>query len=47
MDSGYYFSFIYNQMYIREMMEKGYRPANPETEAALQAKGIMAHTVRI
>lgn len=44
---GIIFSFIYNQMYIREMMEKGYRPANPETEAALQAKGIMAHTVRI
>ncbi|MFD3271099.1 DUF2628 domain-containing protein [Paenibacillus dendritiformis] len=44
---GIIFSFIYNKMYIREMMEKGYRPANAETEAALQAKGIMAQTVRI
>ncbi|BFH18012.1 DUF2628 domain-containing protein [Paenibacillus melissococcoides] len=44
---GIIFSFIYNKMYIRELMEKGYRPANAETEAALQAKGIMAQTVRI
>ncbi|MFD0713014.1 DUF2628 domain-containing protein [Paenibacillus sp. GCM10027626] len=44
---GIIFSFIYNKMYIRELMEKGYRPANAEAEAALQQQGIMAQVPRM
>ncbi|MCM3749516.1 DUF2628 domain-containing protein [Paenibacillus pasadenensis] len=36
------FSFIYNQMYIKELMEKGYYPANEYAQHQLQAKGIIA-----
>ncbi|SFF31544.1 hypothetical protein SAMN04487969_12528 [Paenibacillus algorifonticola] len=39
---GIVFSFIYNKMYIKELLEKGYRPADAQAQAALQNNGIMA-----
>lgn len=38
---GIIFSFIYNKIYIKELLEKGYRPANDEAKSALQANGII------
>jgi hypothetical protein len=39
---GIIFSFIYNKMYIKELLEKGYRPANGQDQATLQSAGIIA-----
>lgn len=39
---GIIFSFIYNKMYIKELLEKGYRPADENAQTALQTKGIIA-----
>jgi hypothetical protein len=39
---GIIFSFIYNNMYIKELLEKGYHPADEYTQSALQTKGIIA-----
>ncbi|MCQ6561717.1 DUF2628 domain-containing protein [Paenibacillus mendelii] len=39
---GIIFSFIYNKMYIKELLEKGYRPADDHAQSALQTKGIIA-----
>ncbi|WP_078551865.1 hypothetical protein [Bacillus alkalicellulosilyticus] len=36
------FSFVYNKIYIKELMEKGYRPADDHAKKALQANGIIA-----
>jgi hypothetical protein len=38
---GIIFSFIYNKMYIKELMEKGYRPADEQTSSELAAQGII------
>ncbi|MCM3288795.1 MULTISPECIES: hypothetical protein [Paenibacillus] len=39
---GIIFSFIYNKMYIKELMEKGYHPADEQSRSAMQAKGMVA-----
>ncbi|OXS57644.1 hypothetical protein B1A99_16440 [Cohnella sp. CIP 111063] len=39
---GIIFSFIYNKMYIKELLEKGYRPADEHAQSALQTRGIIA-----
>lgn len=39
---GIIFSFIYNQMYIKELLEKGYLPSNEYAHDALRRKGILA-----
>jgi hypothetical protein len=39
---GIIFSFIYNKMYIKEQLEKGYRPADDHAQSALRNKGIIA-----
>ncbi|QJD86031.1 DUF2628 domain-containing protein [Cohnella herbarum] len=39
---GIIFSFIYNKMYIKELLEKGYHPADDHAQAALQTQGIIA-----
>jgi len=40
---GIIFSFIYNKMYIKELLEKGYRPVDAHAQTTLQAKGIVAY----
>ena len=35
------FPFLYNKIYIKDMMEKGYVPADDFTKNALQGKGIL------
>jgi len=39
---GIIFSFIYNKMYIKELLEKGYRPGDDYAQSALRDKGIIA-----
>lgn len=39
---GIIFSFIYNKIYIKELLEKGYRPVDEETRTELQHKGIIS-----
>ncbi|MBT2756723.1 DUF2628 domain-containing protein [Mesobacillus foraminis] len=39
---GIVFSFIYNKLYIKELLEKGYRPADAQTQSDLQANGIVS-----
>lgn len=34
------FSFIYNKIYIKELIEKGYRPASEESRRKLETGGI-------
>lgn len=34
------FAFIYNKIYIRELIEKGYRPASEESKMKLENGGI-------
>ena len=34
------FSFFYNKIYIKEMLEKGFFPANDFSQNALMSKGI-------
>jgi len=36
------FSFIYNKIYIKGLLEKGYGPATQEDSAILQQKGIIS-----
>jgi hypothetical protein len=38
---GIIFSFIYNKMNIKELMEKGYRPADDQTQLELTNRGII------
>jgi hypothetical protein len=44
---GIIFSFIYNKMYIKELLEKGYRPADEHSKAVLQTKGIIAEGIAL
>lgn len=39
---GIIFSFIYNNIYIKDLLEKGYRPADEHAEAELRNKGIIS-----
>lgn len=34
--AGVVFSFVYNKIYTKELMEKGYKPANDEAKAILE-----------
>ncbi|MGE7758783.1 hypothetical protein [Peribacillus sp. NPDC097895] len=40
--SGIVFSFVHNKIYIKELLEKGYLPANENAESVLQSSGITA-----
>jgi len=42
--AGIVFSFIYNKIYIRELIEKGYQPANDESRALLENISIISRT---
>lgn len=41
---GIIFSFVYNKLYIKELLEKGYRAADEQTQAELQTRGIISAT---
>ncbi|KGX89739.1 hypothetical protein N781_16090 [Pontibacillus halophilus JSM 076056 = DSM 19796] len=38
------FAFTYNKTYIKELIEKGYRPADDESRAILQQHDIVSKT---
>lgn len=38
------FSFLYNKIYINDLLEKGFQPADDVAKNALISKGILAHT---
>jgi hypothetical protein len=42
--SGVVFSFVYNKIYIKELIEKGYRPANEEAKSTLEQSQILSRT---
>ncbi|MGG1572244.1 hypothetical protein [Fictibacillus sp. NRS-1165] len=42
---GIIFSFIYNKINIKDLLEKGYRPADEQTQSELQARGIITTAV--
>ncbi len=39
--SGIIFSFVYNKIYIKELLEKGYRPANETAQNLLEENNIV------
>lgn len=39
--TGLIFSFVYNKIYIKELIEKGYAPANEEARMTLEEKQIL------
>jgi hypothetical protein len=39
---GIIFSFLYNNINIKELLEKGYRPADEQTRAELTSRGIIS-----
>ncbi|MCG1023473.1 DUF2628 domain-containing protein [Sutcliffiella horikoshii] len=39
---GIIFSFVYNKIYIKELLEKGYSPADDHSMNELQSRGIIA-----
>ncbi|MDQ0195855.1 DUF2628 domain-containing protein [Paenibacillus wynnii] len=43
---GIIFSFVYNKVFIKEMLEKGYRPADEHSQAILQGKGIISFAAK-
>ncbi|MFS0781188.1 DUF2628 domain-containing protein [Bacillus sp. 1P06AnD] len=42
---GIIFSFVYNKINIKELLEKGYRPADERTREELQSRGIISASV--
>ncbi|MCM3568996.1 DUF2628 domain-containing protein [Neobacillus mesonae] len=42
--SGVVFSFVYNKIYIKELIEKGYFPANEESRMLLENNQILSRT---
>lgn len=38
---GLVFSFIYNKLYIKDLIEKGWQPTNEDAKQTLVAKGII------
>lgn len=43
--SGVVFSFVYNKIYIKELIEKGYQPADEESRRLLESNQIISKTV--
>lgn len=41
---GIIFSFIYNKIYVKELLEKGYRPADDKAQVELTSRGIISIT---
>jgi hypothetical protein len=42
--SGIVFSFVYNKIYIKELIEKGYQPADEQARTALESNQIISVT---
>jgi hypothetical protein len=42
--TGIVFSFIYNKIYIKELIEKGYQPANEQSRSILEQNSIISAT---
>ena len=42
--TGIVFSFIYNKIYIKELIEKGYKPANEQSRSILEQNAIISAT---
>jgi hypothetical protein len=42
--SGIVFSFVYNKIYVKELIEKGYRPADENSRAILENNQILSRT---
>ncbi|WP_053217853.1 hypothetical protein [Virgibacillus senegalensis] len=42
--SGVVFSFVYNKIYIKELIEKGYKPADDAAKTQLEQKNILSQT---
>ncbi|AKG36750.1 hypothetical protein [Paenibacillus durus] len=40
--TGIVFSFVYNKIYIKELIEKGYRPADDHSRAVLESRKILS-----
>ncbi|MED1201779.1 hypothetical protein [Heyndrickxia acidicola] len=40
--TGIVFSFVYNKIHIKDLLEKGYRPADDQTERELVSRGIIS-----
>ena len=38
------FPFVYNKIYIKDLLEKGYKPASDHDKAVLSSKGIAMYT---
>ncbi|MFD3449484.1 hypothetical protein ACFDTO_33435 [Microbacteriaceae bacterium 4G12] len=39
---GIIFSFVYNKIHIKDLLEKGYRPADEQTQSELQSRSIIS-----
>jgi hypothetical protein len=39
---GIIFSFVYNKIFIKDLLEKGYRPADEQSQSELEARGIIS-----
>ncbi|CAM3915010.1 DUF2628 domain-containing protein [Mesobacillus zeae] len=39
---GIIFSFVYNKINIKDLLEKGYRPVDEQTKLELQSRGIIS-----
>ncbi|WP_163099363.1 DUF2628 domain-containing protein [Peribacillus alkalitolerans] len=39
---GIIFSFVYNKIFIKELLDKGYKPADEQTQAELTNRGIIS-----
>lgn len=39
---GIIFSFVYNKIFIKDLLDKGYRPADEQAHSALRGNGIIS-----
>lgn len=39
---GIVFSFVYNKIYIKELLEKGYSPSDEHAQSVLRSNGVIA-----
>ena len=42
---GIIFSFVYNKIYIKDLLEKGYLPADETSKSELHAAGIISKSI--